>query len=89
MRPLGEQIALITGATKGLGRTVAGELASAGATVLLHGQNLERSRNRGRRKARVLIPSAPLKRTASASRGSWKARSVRPRLRPSAENGPA
>ena len=42
MRPLGEQVILITGATDGLGRAVAGELASAGATVLLHGRDPER-----------------------------------------------
>jgi NAD(P)-dependent dehydrogenase (short-subunit alcohol dehydrogenase family) len=44
MRPLGEQVALVTGATDGLGRAAAGELASAGARVLLHGRDPERGR---------------------------------------------
>jgi NAD(P)-dependent dehydrogenase (short-subunit alcohol dehydrogenase family) len=39
VRPLGEQTTLVTGATDGLGRSVARELASAGATVLLHGRS--------------------------------------------------
>ena len=38
MRPLAEQTILITGATDGLGRAVAAELAAAGATLLLHGR---------------------------------------------------
>jgi NAD(P)-dependent dehydrogenase (short-subunit alcohol dehydrogenase family) len=44
MRPLEEQVVVVTGATDGLGRAVAGELASAGATVLLHGRDPERGR---------------------------------------------
>jgi NAD(P)-dependent dehydrogenase (short-subunit alcohol dehydrogenase family) len=40
MRPVGEQTILITGATDGLGRALAGELAAAGATLLLHGRDL-------------------------------------------------
>src|SRR5919202_39591 len=44
MRPIREQEILITGATDGLGRAVAGELAAAGATVLLHGRDAERGR---------------------------------------------
>jgi NAD(P)-dependent dehydrogenase (short-subunit alcohol dehydrogenase family) len=44
MRPLREQVVLITGATDGLGRAVAGELASVGARVLLHGRDTERGR---------------------------------------------
>jgi NAD(P)-dependent dehydrogenase (short-subunit alcohol dehydrogenase family) len=44
MRPIREQVILITGATDGLGRAVAGELAAAGATVLLHGRDAERGR---------------------------------------------
>jgi NAD(P)-dependent dehydrogenase (short-subunit alcohol dehydrogenase family) len=35
---------LITGATDGLGRALAGELAGAGATVLVHGRDEERGR---------------------------------------------
>jgi len=44
MRPVPEQTVLITGATDGLGKALATELARAGATVLIHG----RDDNRGR-----------------------------------------
>jgi NAD(P)-dependent dehydrogenase (short-subunit alcohol dehydrogenase family) len=36
------QVALVTGSTDGLGRHVAAELASLGATVIVHGRNAER-----------------------------------------------
>ncbi len=39
MRPLREQVILITGATDGLGKAVALQLARAGATLLLHGRD--------------------------------------------------
>jgi NAD(P)-dependent dehydrogenase (short-subunit alcohol dehydrogenase family) len=39
MRPLDEQTILITGATDGLGRALATELAAAGAALLIHGRN--------------------------------------------------
>jgi len=39
MRPLEEQTILITGATDGLGRAMATELAAAGATLLIHGRD--------------------------------------------------
>ncbi len=39
MRPLDEQTILVTGATDGLGRALAGELAAGGACVLLHGRD--------------------------------------------------
>ncbi|MFC4004335.1 SDR family NAD(P)-dependent oxidoreductase [Prauserella oleivorans] len=42
MRPLSEQTILITGATSGLGRHVAAELARQGAHVLAHGRDLDR-----------------------------------------------
>jgi NAD(P)-dependent dehydrogenase (short-subunit alcohol dehydrogenase family) len=42
MRDLAEAKILVTGATDGLGKRVALELASKGATVLLHGRNTER-----------------------------------------------
>jgi NAD(P)-dependent dehydrogenase (short-subunit alcohol dehydrogenase family) len=38
MRPVGEQRILVTGATAGLGKEVARELAARGATVLVHGR---------------------------------------------------
>ncbi|MCW3034552.1 MAG: 3-oxoacyl-ACP reductase [Solirubrobacterales bacterium] len=39
MRPIAEQTILITGATDGLGKALALELASHGATLLLHGRD--------------------------------------------------
>ena len=39
MRPTREQVILVTGATDGLGRALAGELARRGATMLLHGRD--------------------------------------------------
>ncbi len=42
MRDLEERTILVTGATDGLGRRVAAELAARGATVLLHGRKGER-----------------------------------------------
>jgi NAD(P)-dependent dehydrogenase (short-subunit alcohol dehydrogenase family) len=41
---LDEQVILITGATDGLGRALAAELAGLGATLLLHGRDDERGR---------------------------------------------
>ena len=42
MRPVDEQTVLVTGATDGLGRALARELAARGATVLVHGRSEER-----------------------------------------------
>jgi NAD(P)-dependent dehydrogenase (short-subunit alcohol dehydrogenase family) len=42
MRPVDEQTILVTGATDGLGRALARELAAHGALVLLHGRSTER-----------------------------------------------
>jgi NAD(P)-dependent dehydrogenase (short-subunit alcohol dehydrogenase family) len=42
MRPVQDQTILVTGATDGLGRALARELAARGATVLLHGRSKER-----------------------------------------------
>jgi NAD(P)-dependent dehydrogenase (short-subunit alcohol dehydrogenase family) len=42
MRPVDEQTILVTGATDGLGRALARELAARGALVLLHGRSTER-----------------------------------------------
>jgi NAD(P)-dependent dehydrogenase (short-subunit alcohol dehydrogenase family) len=39
MRPLAEQTILITGATDGLGRALAEDLATTGATLLIHGRD--------------------------------------------------
>ncbi len=44
MRPIEQQVILVTGATDGLGRAVATDLAGRGATVLVHGRNDERGR---------------------------------------------
>ena len=43
MRPIDEQIILITGATDGHGRALAERLAGEGATVLVHGRDPERT----------------------------------------------
>ena len=42
MRPLDEQTILVTGSTDGHGRRVAEELVGRGATVLVHGRDLEK-----------------------------------------------
>jgi NAD(P)-dependent dehydrogenase (short-subunit alcohol dehydrogenase family) len=42
VRPVDQQIILVTGATDGLGRAVAIDLAKRGATVLVHGRNPQR-----------------------------------------------
>ena len=42
MQPLAQQVILVTGATDGLGKAVAAELAQAGSTVLVHGRSDER-----------------------------------------------
>jgi NAD(P)-dependent dehydrogenase (short-subunit alcohol dehydrogenase family) len=42
VRPIDQTTVLVTGATDGLGRGVAADLASRGATVLLHGRSPER-----------------------------------------------
>jgi short-subunit dehydrogenase len=42
MRNVAEATILMTGATDGLGKRVARELAAKGTTVLLHGRSLER-----------------------------------------------
>ena len=39
MRPIEQQVILVTGATDGLGRALVGELAARGASVLLHGRD--------------------------------------------------
>jgi NAD(P)-dependent dehydrogenase (short-subunit alcohol dehydrogenase family) len=39
MRPLGEATVVITGATSGLGRYLAGEVAAAGARLVVHGRD--------------------------------------------------
>ena len=39
MRPIDQQVVLVTGSTDGLGRGLAHELASRGATVLIHGRD--------------------------------------------------
>ena len=43
MRNVDEAVILVTGATDGLGRRVARDLAAEGAPVLLHGRSRERA----------------------------------------------
>ena len=43
MRPLGEQVVLITSTTQGLSRAVARALVRTGATMLLHRRDPERA----------------------------------------------
>jgi NAD(P)-dependent dehydrogenase (short-subunit alcohol dehydrogenase family) len=45
MRPLAEQTILVTGATDGLGRALAADLAAGGAEVLVHGRDDGRGRD--------------------------------------------
>jgi NAD(P)-dependent dehydrogenase (short-subunit alcohol dehydrogenase family) len=45
MRPLAEQTILVTGATDGLGRALAADLAESGADVLVHGRDEGRGRD--------------------------------------------
>ncbi|WP_100487796.1 SDR family NAD(P)-dependent oxidoreductase [Sporolactobacillus pectinivorans] len=42
MRNIEEQVIFVTGSTDGMGKQVAMDLARAGATVLLHGRNMEK-----------------------------------------------
>lgn len=42
MTDLSDRVVLVTGATDGLGRALAGELAGAGATVAVHGRDADR-----------------------------------------------
>jgi NAD(P)-dependent dehydrogenase (short-subunit alcohol dehydrogenase family) len=44
VRPIDQTTVLVTGATDGLGRGVASELAGRGATVLVHGRSAERGK---------------------------------------------
>ena len=44
MRPVRDQTVLVTGATDGLGKALATELARAGATVIVHGRDDNRAR---------------------------------------------
>ncbi|MEU5988254.1 SDR family NAD(P)-dependent oxidoreductase [Spirillospora sp. NPDC047418] len=44
MRPIDQQTILVTGATDGLGRALAAQLAAEGATVLVHGRDDQRGK---------------------------------------------
>jgi NAD(P)-dependent dehydrogenase (short-subunit alcohol dehydrogenase family) len=45
VRPIDQQVVLVTGSTDGLGRSVARGLAARGASVLVHGRDEERTRS--------------------------------------------
>jgi NAD(P)-dependent dehydrogenase (short-subunit alcohol dehydrogenase family) len=49
MRPLEQQLVLVTGATDGIGERIARNLVERGATVLLHGRSQERAEAAGAR----------------------------------------
>lgn len=53
--PLAKKTVLVTGATSGMGRRIAGDLAEAGATVLLHG----RDRGRVEQTASDILTAVP------------------------------
>jgi NAD(P)-dependent dehydrogenase (short-subunit alcohol dehydrogenase family) len=61
MRPIDQQVILITGSTDGHGRLVARDLAARGATVLSHG----RDPDRGNRCSRKSVASVTVSHTAS------------------------
>jgi short-subunit dehydrogenase len=63
MRPVDQQTILVTGATDGLGRALARELALRGATVLLHG----RSKQRLKETRREIDQAAGRRRSTSAT----------------------
>ncbi|MEO8612481.1 MAG: SDR family NAD(P)-dependent oxidoreductase, partial [Chloroflexota bacterium] len=59
MKPIDEQIILVTGATDGLGKATAQALAHLGATVLLHGRDETRLGNT-RQEIVAAVPAAKL-----------------------------
>ncbi len=59
MRPIEEQTVLVTGATSGLGRALAGELATRGAAVVMHGRSRDRLDEAGEQ-IRAAAPGATL-----------------------------
>src|SRR5690242_5935619 len=59
MKPIAEQIILVTGATDGLGKATALALAEMGATVLLHGRD-EGRLDTARQDILAAVPAARL-----------------------------
>ncbi|MPZ64806.1 MAG: SDR family NAD(P)-dependent oxidoreductase [Pseudonocardiaceae bacterium] len=59
MRPIDEQVILVTGATSGLGRALAGRLAELGATVIMHGRSRDRL-DAASERIRAEVPDATL-----------------------------
>ena len=81
MRPIEETIVLITGATDGLGRGVARDLAARGANVLLHGRSREKLDElsaRARRRCRRSRPTSP--RSTRCARSPRRSSSTTPAL---------
>jgi len=71
MKLVEEQIILVTGATDGLGKGVAFDLAKRGATVLVHGRDTGRIEANARRhpeEHRVILAVAVTGRTSRRSR---------------------
>ena len=60
MRPIDQQTILVTGATDGLGRALAADLAARGATVLLHGRD-DRRGEAAMKEISAEVPGADLR----------------------------
>lgn len=60
MWPIEQQVILVTGATGGLGRALAGRLAELGATVVVHGRSRERL-DAASERIRADVPGATLR----------------------------